>query len=198
MPGLSINISDKVTPALDHMEATLRERMAINRQIGIAVVNLCKQYVAGYRGSRHASADKLGAEPTDFVGASLEAIHYQADATTILVDFTHPWFAAVGHDVHIKPGPGKKYLTIPIGKEAYGVRLQGQTGGKFFKGPRGGLFWGKPYPGNDKFLQPLYVLVPFVDQKQDRTRLPTDQEILDCVTDAALHELQDILKFTES
>ena len=110
--------------------------------------------------------------------------------SAVVVDFTHPWFAAVGGDVHIEPGPGKKFLAIPIGADAYGVRLQGQTGGTFFRSKNGGLFWGKPYPGNAHVLQPLYVLVPFVDQKQDRTRLPSDAEILECIRVALREQIE--------
>lgn len=180
--GASMEIRDEVTPVLNRMRATVADRRAIAEQIGREVMNLCKEYVANDAPNRHATAQKLGANPTGFLGSAIDAIHYTATDAAVIIDFSSPWFASVGHDVHIAPGPGKKFLAIPIATSAYGVRLQGNfNGGKFFKGPNGGLFYGMPYPGNEKVLQPLYILVPFVDQKQDRTRLPSDDEIMESI-----------------
>ena len=177
--GLTIHVEDTVGPALQRMHATLAERADINDAIGAGLVSLCQRYVDIDAASRHATAAALGGNPTGFVGAASDAIHSTPDASGVTVDFQHPWFARVRHDVDIYPKDGHKYLAIPIAAESYGVRLKGSDfGGFFFHSKNGGLFYGRDYAGHGGAIQPLYVLVTEVHQKQDRTRLPSDDEIV--------------------
>lgn len=194
--GLSIDVSDKATPFLEKMHATLAEREDIMGGIGAAVQNLCRDYVIGQQPARHETAFALGADPTGFLGFAAEAISVDPPSPDeVVINFAHPWFSRVGHDVDIYPGDGHKYLALPIAPEAYGKRLQGNfPGGFFFSTKNGGLFYGMKTPGHGEMLSPLYVLVTEVHQTQDRSRLPEDAAIeakaIDTLRDQAMQRLE--------
>jgi hypothetical protein len=186
MSGASINISDRATPFLEKMHATLAEREDIMGEIGASVQNLCRDYVIAQQPDRHETAFALGGDPTGFLGFAAEAIEVQPPSPDeVVINFNHAWFSRVGHDVDIYPGDGHKYLAIPISGESYGKRLQGNfPGGFFFHSKNGGLFYGTKIEGHENYLSPLYVLVTEVHQPQDRGRLPDDDAITHTAVDA--------------
>jgi hypothetical protein len=192
MNGMSINLSGNALQALDKMEATLADRRDVMENLGVAVEGLCKRYVQADIGHRHASAEKLGAAPTGFLGGAIESIHTTSDAAGATVDFQHPWFARVGHDVDIRPGEGATHLTIPVAAEAYGKRIfvgdrqPRFPGGFFFVSKKGNLMYGVR---EGKGIKPLYFLPEHVHQEQDRSRLPDDQAILDTATGELRNQL---------
>jgi len=152
--GMSFDLADRVTPVLDKMQATLAERAAIHDAIAESVQAQCKEYVAADAPNRHGSALALGANPTGFLEGAINAITRQADENDATISATHPWFARVGHDVDIYPLPPNQFLAIPISAESYGIRLRGSD-----------------LPSS------LYMFVREVHQKQDRGRLPSDEDI---------------------
>ena len=200
MIGASISINDKVSPVLNRMRATLAERRDLNEEIGAAVEELCKTYVQQDAGNRHASAARVGGTPTGFLGNAVEGISFDSDEHGATVQFRHPWFAAVGHDVTIVPGtqtPGVTHLAIAIDSEAYGHRPMIGSAPRFpgsfvFKSKAGNLLLAmRVGKGKDAKLRLLYYLAPSVTQKQDRTRLPGDADIKTAALGAAQRFLEE-------
>ena len=191
-----IDISDQVTPALQQMGATLADRRDINENIGMRVETLCKRYVQQDAGSRHKSASALGAGPTGFLGGAVEGISSSSDEYGIDIDFRHFWFAAVGHDVDLRASDyGHKLFTIPADAEAYGHRIM--IGGGQPRFPGG--FWKKSkeggvpiyvMPDGNGGLKTLYIGTPKIHQPQDRTRLPSDEEIAGTAKDELKSQLK--------
>jgi hypothetical protein len=198
MNGTSLNIRDGLTPklraVLDHIGSSLRIRA--HRHMGRAVQNLCRRHLIGLAATRHATANKLGAQPTHFLASAAAAAAQpqalSADASGATITIGHPGIGRVGHDVDIRPTGGRQFLTIPISADAYGHRIrQGENPrfaqGFFFTSKNGNLLYGIK---DGKTLHPLYALETEVHLKQDRTLLPSDQEILH----TALAALQDGLE----
>jgi len=185
MNGVTLNIRDELTPkwraVLERLGSTLRAR--IHRNMGRAVQNLCRRHLLSLDATRHATANKLGAQPTHFLASAAAAAAQpqalRADASGAAITIVHPGIGRVGHDVAIRPTGGRKYLTIPISAEAYGHRLmEGESArfpkGFFFTSKNGNLLYGIK---EGRAIHPCYALKTEVHLKQDRTLLPTDQEI---------------------
>ncbi len=185
MNGISLNIRDGLAPRmraiLDHIGGGGRIRL--NRQMGRAVQNLCQRHLLGVAATRHGTAHKLGAAPTHFLaGAAAAAAQpeaLRADASGATITIVHPAIGRAGHEVDIRPTGGRQYLTIPISTEAYGQSMMREGNPRFpkaffFTSKNGNLLYGVK---TGRTLHPLYALKTEVHLKQDRTLLPSDQEI---------------------
>lgn len=205
----SVNINDSATPKLrkflEAAGAKLRSRL--NRHIGAAVQNLIRNHFLKLQSSRHESAERVGGTPTNYWGKAAESVSLpaavRADEIAAVVAINAPGIGRVDHDVTIKAGtqtPGVEYLTIPIAAESYGNRIfQGEEGrfegGFFFKSKKGNLLYGVR---EGKGIHPLYLLKPEVTLKQDRSLLPSDQEILDAAMASLKQDLQSLLGETDA
>jgi hypothetical protein len=197
--SLRIDISDKATPVLHKIHATLADRADFNENLGARVEQMCKDYVQQDTEGRHKSANALGAAPTGFLGGAVEGIVSKSDAYGATVEFHHLWFARVGQDVDIAAADyGHKVFTIPVDAESYGHRIMIGVDKPRFPGG----FW-KPsadkkcaiycVPDGKGGLRVLYIGVPKVHQPQDRTRLPGDDVIMETVTDEMKVQLKERL-----
>jgi hypothetical protein len=207
MPGgISINVRDgagpKIRALMDRVGTTLRTRLHLN--MGRAVQNLCRKHLISIAGSRHDTAGRLGATPTGFWGYAAEAASrpqaLSADSAGATLTIVHPGIGRAGHDVTITAGtqtPGATLLTIPIYGEAYGKRIfKGENprfpGGFWFTSKKGNKIYAIPQEGYHtnaagkkvRNLKPLYLGLPSVTLKQDRTLLPSDEDILAVALDA--------------
>lgn len=124
------------------------------------------------------------------------ATFWKVGASSVVISITHYAFRQRLLGGVIKPGPGKKYLTIPALKGAYGKRAGEIDGLKFGfaydpvaghdrpalikgrKGKRKGNVW--------------YWLIRQANQKPNPTVLPTDSEIVTSVKTAMREWLEDI------
>lgn len=141
---------------------------------------MTRTYLTAVSNGRHATAQRLGAAPTGFWGRAAESVNWQASASEAVVGVSGPGVGRAFHDVDILPGPGKKYLTIPVHGAAYGVRarelarriplvLLGSG-----KGAKKARVIGMEVDGRKQVIA-MYVMVPKVHQKQDRTLMPSDE-----------------------
>ena len=91
-------------------------------------------------------------------------------------------------------------LSIPINKLAYGRRVKElrSFGWKFFTPPKGhdkeDILFGYRGKGKDREVLPLYLLKKSVQQRQDRSLLPSDAAISTTASRAMLSEIQRISK----
>ena len=106
--------------------------------------------------------------------------HTSADADGATVTVADPAFAAKVHGArNVRPGPGKRFLTIPLRPEAYGVRASsGLIPGLFFlRSRRGRAFLASSEAIGDGKLRLYYRLVPSVNLPADDRALPPRREI---------------------
>jgi hypothetical protein len=202
MNATSLSIRDDLTPklraVLDRLARTQRTRLHF--KMGRAVQNLCRRHLLGLATTRHATAHKLGAQPTHFLASAADAAArpqaLSADATGATITIVHPAIGRAGHDVDIRPTGGRQFLTIPISADSYGLRInQGENprfpNAFFFTSKKGHLLYGVKA---GQTIHPLYALKTEVRLKQDRTLLPSDQEIMRTALASIQDDLQKIAK----
>lgn len=124
---------------------------------------------------RHRSAQELGAQPTGILGKAATRTTWRASTDSGEVLIPTPAVRRAFHDVEIRPR-NSKALTIPAAPEAYGKRaaVLAALGWSIFR-PRKKRFLMGARPGDEPKV--LYYLVGRVHQPQDRSLLPSDEEI---------------------
>ena len=151
-----------------------------------AVSNLVRKHVARESQMRHSSASRLGAQPTGHLEKGARAVTFAASPERGEVIIPIPGASRAFRDVTITP-QGRSALTLPIDHRAYGRRAaeMESLGWKLFmrrgKSARGILFGER-----DGETVPLYVLKKRVTQRQDRSLLPSDPEIIRTASKAIL------------
>jgi hypothetical protein len=175
--SLKVDVVDAVGPRLASFTQSMTNRQGLHERIADRERNLVRDYFDQLSATRHATADRLVAEPSGFWDQARDATTSMATEEAAVVSIAKPGIGRAGHDVPITPGPGKQYLTIPLIAEAYNKRAYTVPG----------LFAirSKENPGNltlvkeepDGSVTPWYALVRSVTQYQDRTILPSDQAL---------------------
>jgi hypothetical protein len=122
----------------------------------------------------HASAARLGAKPTQFRAKSAKTIESDSNAEAAIIRIPRSTgLARAFGDILIRPGSGKKLLTIPADKRTYGKRV-----GDFPEGTFAFAFSVEKRTPLLVFADGsgvAYFMKPTVLQKQDRGLLPTDK-----------------------
>lgn len=149
----------------------LADRRPLHAEMAVEAERLTRQYVRGL--DRHRSAERLGANPTGHLekaSASIESGHDAAMAFVRIPRATG--LARAFGTFYIRPGSGKKYLTIPGARETYGKRV-----GEFPEGTFAFTIMAGRYPVLvfRETWSLAYWLRTSVTIEQDRTLLPSDQ-----------------------
>lgn len=213
--SLRYDITDTVTPLLERLGGRLRDRRELNEWIAGDLLKMARDHFEQNVLPRHKSAESLGATPTNFWGTPSRYTSQESDADSATVAIRHPGIRRAVEDVEIKPTEGE-WLTIPIHREAYGRRAY-RMRNLFFVQPKGKDYalLGKRQPpkgrrlkgrdtdynesgdgiasANGRQTEWMYLLVHEVLQKQDRTLLPPDDEILKTAKTAARGYFKDAL-----
>jgi hypothetical protein len=177
------DLKETVTPLLQKVLDGLVDLRTMNEFAGNRVKESIRDHLIRLSGSRHATANRLGGTPTGFLGNAAEQVTVEPDDFGVTVGVASPAVTRAFSDVTIRAGtqsPGVKYLTIPICGAAYGMRInKGMKarfkGGFFFRSKKGNLLYGMKLP--DKTILLLYALKEQITQKQDRSLMPSDQEL---------------------
>lgn len=178
--SLSFDVSseDLVSGILLHLGDSIADRTALNDKIGLNELSLVQDHLTNISNERHATANQLGAEPSNFWQNPGGYTESSADANSASVSIHHAGIGRAARDITIEPGPGKKFLTLPLLAEAYNQRAAGLENLFVIKSHEGALFLARhedgKAQGDGNGLQVLYLLVTSVTQKQDRTLLPPD------------------------
>ena len=182
----SNNVADAVMDALKP-----ESRAEVYSVAGRAVMNHVQRHIRSYMRTKHTSAHMLGARPTGHYEKGAAAITMTADQSGAEVRIPIPGLRRAWEDVEIRPGPGKRALTLPRAAIAYGrtvaeVRALGWT---VFR-PKG-TNWLMGTKGDDKTtLTLLYTLVGGVVQRRDPSLLPPQGEIAATGWDAIWKHIQ--------
>lgn len=154
-----------------------------------AVSNLVRRHIAADAPRRHIHALTYGAgTPTGFMEKAARKTVFHADATHGEVVIPSPGFGRAFHDVTIVPTHGAA-LTIPIHASSYGKRVKEMTsmGWRLFR-PKGKDVLFGSREGEEAI--PLYILKRQVQQRQDRSLLPSDSAIQTTAARAMMSAIQ--------
>lgn len=139
MIHVRVQIDDQATaPMLMRLTSGLRNRGALHARIAVEAQRFLKDAGVRISKNQHRTAEMLGAKPTRHLEKAYAAIESESSeaAAVIRVPRASRLRAAFG-DYVVRPGSGKRYLTIPVHKDAYGRRA-GEFPDLFFVrvGPR--------------------------------------------------------------
>ena len=176
---MRISVTFQSNYVVDAVMGALRpeSRAEVNSVAGRAVMNHVQRHIRSYMRTKHTSAHMLGARPTGHYEKGAAAITMTADQSGAEVRVPIPGLRRAWEDVEIRPGPGKRALTLPRAAIAYGrtvaeVRALGWT---VFR-PKGTNWLMGSHEG-DKSATLLYTLVGGVVQRRDPSLLPAQGDI---------------------
>ncbi len=176
---MRLNVTYQSNYVVDAVMGALRpeSRAEVYSVAGRAVMNHVQRHIRAYMRTKHGSAHALGARPTGHYEKGAAAITMTADQSGAEVRIPIPGLRRAWEDVEIRPGPGKRALTLPRAAIAYGrtvaeVRALGWT---VFR-PKGTNWLMGSHEG-DKSATLLYTLVGGVVQRRDPSLLPAQGEI---------------------
>lgn len=209
--GVEIQIGGKAQRMLARLSEEVIDRAEIHQDIATREENLVRDYLSGLARTRHATADDLGATPTGHLERAAESVHSTSDESGATVSITSPGISRAFEDITIKPGAGKKFLTIPATAEAYGKRAGAFNDLRlaFFKNGLLALVKADQSRLSDRKASgygieskaaktnvrpPVYFwLKKSVFQKQDRTLLPSDKLIQSAAEEGVRDWLKEFL-----
>lgn len=156
-------------------------RRELNAAAAYSLKASVQRHVRDVAMRRHASASALGAQPTGHMEKGAAAITSGSDGDSAYVSIPIPGFARVFGPVDIRPRSAKA-LTIPINAISYGrrageMRKLGFTLFTFSRreGGENGVLYG--YRDGEDSITPLYALKKHTRLSQDRTLLPSDDDM---------------------
>ena len=190
---MRLNVTFQSNYVVDAVMGALKpeSRTDIYAAAGRAVMNAVQRHIRSYMRTKHTTAHMLGARPTGHYEKGAAAITMTADQSGAEVRIPIPGIDRAWNDIQIRPGPGKRALTLPRAAVAYGrtvaeVRALGWT---VFK-PKG-TNWLMGTKGDDKTtLTLLYTLVGGVVQRRDPSLLPSQGEIAETGWNAIWKHIQ--------
>lgn len=189
---MRFNVTVQSNYVADAVMRVLRpeSRAAIYSSAGRAVMNQVQRHIRSYMRTKHTTAHMLGARPTGNYEKGAAAITMSADSSGAEVRIPIPGLRRAWEDVTIRPGPGKRALTLPRAAIAYGRRVENvrALGWKVFR-PKG-TDWLMGTKDGDETPTLLYVLVGGVVQRRDPSLLPSQGEIARTGLDAVLRQIQ--------
>lgn len=194
MPAIALKIEFKQDSKLAELEKLMEEpdKMAFAEAAAGDVEELTRAHIAKAAQSRHKTADKLGATPTNYLlkkAASVEAV---GSPGKILLSVSGEIFKRTFQPVKVS-AVAAKMLTIPWAKEAYGKRAR-EFDGLFVyqsKGGKGPSFLAKRVNGKMQFL---FLLKRTVVLPQDRGLLPSEEDIFKTVETSAEAHLDTMIQ----
>lgn len=173
MPTLTIDVSgmDAAAGAVQAYRNGIADRGQLHAELAVTATQFTRDYMAGT--PRHNTAQRLGATPTNFRARSaraLEAAHDDAGAIIRIPRSTG--LARAWSNITIRPGSGRKYLTIPAVARTYGKVVRDFPPGTFAFTIIGGRYPALVFVED---WSVAYWLRTEVTQRQDRTLLPSDE-----------------------
>lgn len=186
---MKINVTLRSAGLDRYLDATGGSRRAeLMAAMGTEVQITTENYLRDLAANRHATAERLGAAATGFLGQAAEQVSSPAalsvDADAAVLTIRSPGIARAFHPITIRP-INCTYLAIPLNALAYGRRpAEFRASGEKVKliikdGHRTGREEPRTKKNDEEKAAPqdvaAFVLVRSVTQQQDRTLLPSDE-----------------------
>ncbi len=151
----------------------------LHRAAGTEVQVVTAAHISVLAATRHTTANKLGASPTNHFAQAAEKVAAPAaltsDASSATLTINHPGFTRAFRNVTITPDTAQS-LAIPIHAASYG-RKASELWSRFqLFIPKGKAVIAATING---VFTPMYWLTKRVTQKQDRSLLPSDAQFRD-------------------
>jgi hypothetical protein len=171
-------------------EVSVSGRQLLYSAAANAVAILTRRHISRLASWKHISAESLGAQPTGHLEKAARATVHHATQSYGEVVIPSPGFSRAFHDVEIRPRDAQA-LTIPAAAESYGKRASvlSALGWKIFR-PKGKRVLMGSMQGDEAKV--LYFLCSSVRQRQDRTLLPSDEEINQTAGSAVLEYIRTV------
>jgi len=176
--AVQIDFSDLASADLRAIGEELSKPAVLHAAIAGAAENWIKETGSVIAAGQHASATRLGAEPTGHLAKAYEQIESQSDdsGASLLVPRASRLAAAFG-PVIVKPGAGKYYLTIAVAEDSYGKRA-GEFDDLFFArvGPKHQPVLAQKTTGRGtQDLDVKYILVTEANIPEDPSLIPFEE-----------------------
>lgn len=173
--SVDLTQADALDSRVQALRSGLRDRRGLHAAIASEADRLTREYLIGL--NRHKTAKSLGATPTGHHGKAARAVESSHDHDEAVVSI--PASTGLGRafgDVVIRPGSGRRYLTIPAHKRTYGKRAGEFSPGMFTFALVGGRHTALMFAesSDPDYWTVAYWLRTEVNQAQDRTLLPSD------------------------
>ena len=171
---VTLDFADLASDDLRAIAGELQRPAALHGAMAAGSEKWLKETGRDIAAGEHDSANRLGAAPTGHLAKAYEQIESQSSAAgaSLLVPRASRLRAAFGPYVAL-PGPGKKYLTIPVAREAYGRRAGEFDDLTFMRvGPRKTPLLAKK--AGDSF-ETMYLLVEQANIPEDKALIPFDE-----------------------
>lgn len=188
---VDITISDGASIALQGLSTRLADGAQLHARIAGESEKFVKERGRQTAADEHRSASRLGAAPTGHLEKSYQAIESASspDSASLLVPRASRLRAAFG-GYTVRPGAGKKYLTIPVAAEAYGKRAGEIDGLEFMRvGPKKTALLARPE--SEGRMTTFYLLVKQAEIPEDRGLIPFDDLAAHAADVAELYLLEE-------
>ena len=187
MSVVSLEVADRISAGVRHVAERLEGagRVEASQAMGEEVQVLVVAHLRGLQsdGAHHKTRARLGGgEASNFIAQAASAADVagvvQADADGVSLHLRHPIVARAFRDIQIE-AKGSGALTIPVAAVAYNRRAEQFSGLYVFKSKTtGNSFLAQRAEKGEKPIL-LYLLVRSVTQRQDRSLMPSADEIHD-------------------
>lgn len=173
--ALDVKIEGKAGEYLAQLMARLgtAERRRLEGSAARSVADTVRRHLAALGTSRHATARRLGATPTNVIARTAEnvAVRQGGEGTEVVVP--HPMFRRAFRNIAIRPQRAKA-LAIPVSGEAYDKAPRSFADLFVWKSKKGNKFLARR---DGQRLSLVYLLKDAVTQPKDPTLLPTTAEL---------------------
>ena len=207
--GLQIDVvvDDKASPVVQRLSRYIGNPRLVHQFIAPVAENVTRDYLIIQANGRHATARRLGAQPTGHLSRAAESVTSKYDDTAATVGITSPGISRALGPITIK-ATRRKWLTIPAVGSVYGKKAAEQGDLTFMSFRRGlaALVEAEPYrittgkkkgemgkrPVLDNAGRPIivYWLKKEVTIKEDRSLIPSD-EIYKAAAEQGIEDLLD-------
>lgn len=201
MIKVDVSVVDNASPALTYIlsRMTAKGMQTISKRAAVPVRSIIRKHIEGMANTRHKTAAALGATPSNVLNRVASGVRIDETASgDAAVAIPHPMFARAFSDIEITAKQAKA-LTIPIHAAAYNQAARSFTDLFVWRNTdkdatdRHAFLARSVGTGKNKKLELLYLLVKRVHQPQDRTMLPTDEELGTAAQSGATKYLQAII-----
>jgi hypothetical protein len=182
---VTIEADDEVTPWLARVARDIEGGKNVNGVNGFISREMAKgvrDHLVRIAPSRHKTAMRLGAAPTGHLTDGAQAVSARPSDEGVVIDLPIPGIRRAFQDVTIVPVMSK-WLTIAATGEAYGRRARSFADLRFI--PFRENLAALARKGPDGEMDVMFWLKKSVFQRQDRTLLPSDEELLQMAEDGA-------------
>lgn len=194
-----LEVTVSIPSDIDRLAEKLQAGMSsVYRNAGVRLARCIRNHMRLLASTRHETANRLGATPTNHFKAS-DVQPPNATSADVSVTVTTPGISRAYHDIDIDPVNGSA-LTIPLHADAYGLSASeySERYGKLFrinkKGSteKGNVLYTKDVL-NGKPI-PMYALTEHVHQVQDPSLMPSKDKMTEEALNGALAAIKQILK----